>query len=170
VLDDELRETIKALVVDKEQEMTCRAQPGVAEDVADRMAVSSVPLRVVVAEDNEFNSQLMSGLLSKRGHDVRIARTGTETLRLLELGEYDLLLLDVHMPELDGFQVIHAIRRQEQATGRRLPVIAVTARSRKEDRDRCLDAGMDDYLAKPINAASLWTAIDRLLTSASAES
>jgi CheY-like chemotaxis protein len=120
----------------------------------------------VVAEDNDFNVQLMSALLSKRGHDVRVAKTGAEALRLIELGGCDLLLLDVHMPVLDGFQVIHAIRGQEQTQGGHLPVVAVTARSRKEDRDRCLEAGMDDYLAKPICATSLWAAIERLVPSA----
>jgi len=74
---------------------------------------------------------------------------------------FDLLLLDVHMPEMDGFQVAMALREHERQTGGRLPVIALTARSRKEDREQCLAAGMDDFLAKPIRAAELWTAIDR---------
>jgi CheY-like chemotaxis protein len=119
-------------------------------------------LRVLVAEDNEFNSQLLELLLVGRGHHVRLAKTGRETLRLVEADPYDLLLLDVHMPELDGFGVIHAIREREQDTGGRLPVVAVTARSRKEDRQRCLEAGMDDFLLKPINAMDLWAAIDRV--------
>ena len=76
---------------------------------------------------------------------------------------FDLLLLDVHMPELDGFQVVRAIRERERTAGGHLPVIALTARSRKEDRERCLAAGMDDFLAKPIRAADLWAAIDRVI-------
>src|SRR5262249_10225187 len=76
--------------------------------------------------------------------------------------DFDLLLLDVHMPGLDGFQVIRTIRERERGVGGHLPVIALTARSRKEDRDQCLAAGMDDFLAKPIQAADLWAAIDRL--------
>ncbi len=82
-------------------------------------------------------------------------------------GGFDLLLLDVHMPELDGFQVIQAIRERERVGGGHLPVIALTARSRKEDRERCLAAGMDDFLAKPVGAADLWAAIDRVATACS---
>jgi two-component system sensor histidine kinase/response regulator len=80
--------------------------------------------------------------------------------------EIDLLLLDIHMPELDGFQVIRLIREREQATGGHLPVIALTARSRKEDREQCLAAGMDDFLAKPVRAAELQAAIERLMANA----
>ena len=78
--------------------------------------------------------------------------------------DYDLLLLDVHMPALDGFQVIQKIRERERSVGGHLPVIALTARSRKEDRERCLAAGMDDFLAKPIQAPDLWAAIDRAMS------
>ena len=77
--------------------------------------------------------------------------------------DFDLLLLDLHMPELDGFQVVQAIREHERATGGHLPVIALTARSRKEDRERCLAAGMDDYLCKPIRSVELFAAIERVL-------
>ena len=119
-------------------------------------------LRVLVAEDNEFNSELLLQLLVRRGHRVRLANTGREALRLAEEGGHDLLLLDVHMPELDGFSVIEAIRQRELSTGSRLPVIAVTARSRQVDRERCLAAGMDDFLVKPISAAKLWESIERV--------
>ena len=121
------------------------------------------PLRILVAEDNEFNAQLLEQLLVRRGHRVRLANNGREALALAEEGAFDLLLLDVHMPELDGFQVVQAIRERERTAGGHLPVIALTARSRKEDRERCLAAGMDDFLAKPIQAADLWAAIDRVV-------
>jgi CheY-like chemotaxis protein len=120
-------------------------------------------LRVLVAEDNEFNAQLLRQLLGRRGHRVRLANNGREALRLAEEGGFDLLLLDVHMPELDGLQVAKQVRARERAVGGHLPIIALTARSRKEDRDHCLAAGMDDFLAKPIQAVDLWTAIDRVL-------
>jgi CheY-like chemotaxis protein len=116
-----------------------------------------------VAEDNEFNAQLLEQLLVRRGHHVRLANNGREALSLAEEGAFDLLLLDVHMPELDGFQVMQAVRERERTVGGHLPVIALTARSRKEDRERCLAAGMDDFLAKPIQAANLWEAIDRVV-------
>jgi CheY-like chemotaxis protein len=119
------------------------------------------PLHILVAEDNEFNAQLLEQLLGRRGHRVRLANNGREALRLAGEGGLDVLLLDVHMPELDGFQVAQAVRERERKTGGRLPIIALTARSRKEDRERCLAAGMDDFLAKPIQAADLWAAIDR---------
>src|SRR5262249_52500702 len=93
---------------------------------------------------------------------VRLTTNGREALFLAEEGVFDLLLLDIHMPELDGFGVVGAIREREQATGGHLPVIALTARSRKEDRERCLAAGMDDFLTKPVAAAVLLAAIDRL--------
>jgi PAS domain S-box-containing protein len=160
-------------------------------------------LRILVAEDNEFNAQLLEQLLVRRGHRVRLATNGREALAVLgirsqepgarsqesgvrsqesgvrsqESGgnfsltpdprlltpDFDLLLLDIHMPELDGFQVVHAVRERERTMGGHLPVIALTARSRKEDRERCLAAGMDDFLAKPIQAVDLWAAIDRVV-------
>jgi two-component system sensor histidine kinase/response regulator len=146
-------------------------------------------LRILVAEDNEFNAQLLEQLLVRHGHRVRPANNGREALSLLGISsqesgvrsqqadanasltpdscpltpDFDLLLLDVHMPELDGFQVIQAIRERERSAGGHLPVIALTARSRQEDRERCLAAGMDDFLAKPIQAADLWVAIDRVV-------
>jgi PAS domain S-box-containing protein len=121
------------------------------------------PLHVLVAEDNEFNAQLLEQLLGRRGHRVRLADNGRAALALAAEEAFDLLLLDVHMPELDGFQVVRAIRERERRTGGHLPIIALTARSRKEDRERCLAAGMDDFLAKPIQAANLWAAIDRIV-------
>jgi CheY-like chemotaxis protein len=123
---------------------------------------SSKPLRILVAEDNEFNAQLLEQLLGRRGHRVRVADNGRKALALAAEGAFDLLLLDVHMPELDGFQVVRALRERELAAGGHLPIIALTARSRKEDRERCLAAGMDDFLAKPIQAADLWAAIERV--------
>jgi CheY-like chemotaxis protein len=116
----------------------------------------------LVAEDNEFNAQLLEQLLVRRGHRVRLASDGRQALALAEEGGFDLLLLDVHMPELDGFQVVRAIRERERVAGGHLPVLALTARVREEDRERCLAAGMDDFLAKPIRAAELWAAIDRV--------
>jgi CheY-like chemotaxis protein/HPt (histidine-containing phosphotransfer) domain-containing protein len=121
------------------------------------------PLRVLLAEDNEFNQEVVLHLLGRQGHKVQVARDGREALAALDEGPFDLLLLDVHMPELDGFRVIEALRQREQGTGRHLPVIALTARAAPGDRARCLQAGMDDYLAKPLHAADLLAAIERAL-------
>lgn len=125
-------------------------------------AAVDVGLRILVAEDSEFNAQLLEKLLVKRGHSVRLVPTGREALALASVFDFDLMLLDVHMPEMDGFDVIRGIREREQVTGGHLPVIALTARSRKEDRERCLAAGMDDFLAKPIQTDQFWSTIERV--------
>jgi PAS domain S-box-containing protein len=126
-------------------------------------------LSILVAEDNEFNAQLLEQLLARRGHRVRLANNGRDALAVAEEGNFDLLLLDIHMPELDGFQVVRAVRERERTAGGHLPVIALTARSRAEDRQQCLAAGMDDFLTKPIQAADLWTVIDRVVAGPSAD-
>jgi CheY-like chemotaxis protein len=126
-----------------------------------RKTTAGDALRVLVAEDNELNSELMQQLLLSRGHEVRLAITGREALQLAESEDYDVMLLDVHMPELDGFSVARALRERERMTGGHLPVIAVTARARAEDRQRCAAAGMDGFIAKPISAVELWATIDR---------
>jgi PAS domain S-box-containing protein len=130
-------------------------------DEADHLLTK--PLRVLVAEDNEFNAQLIEQLLIRRGHKVSLAQNGREALTLLNESKFNLLILDIHMPELDGFEVVGAIRNWERDTGEHLPVIALTARSRSADRDQCLAAGMDEFLTKPFRADDLWTVIDRLL-------
>jgi signal transduction histidine kinase len=132
-------------------------------DAASHGVAHRTGLRVLVAEDDEFSQELLQGLLAGWGHHVRIAPSGRDALSCIEAGQaFDVLLLDVHMPELDGFGVIGAIRERERAGGARLPVIAVTARSRKEDLERCLAAGMDRFVTKPIRAAELRAAIDEL--------
>jgi len=127
-------------------------------------AASSRRLRILVAEDNPFFQRLVEHLLRQKGHDGRVASDGLEALGALEQESFDLMLLDVHMPGSDGFQVIEALRQREQATGAHLPVIALTARATKSDRKRCLTAGMDDYLAKPVGAVDMFAAIERLLS------
>jgi CheY-like chemotaxis protein/HPt (histidine-containing phosphotransfer) domain-containing protein len=123
---------------------------------------SSLSLHILVAEDNELSAQVLEQALVRQGHRVRLASNGREVLALAEQGSFDLLLLDVHMPELDGFQVVQAVRERERTAGGHLPIIALTARSRKEDRERCLAAGMDDFQTKPIRPADLLAAIDRV--------
>jgi two-component system sensor histidine kinase/response regulator len=142
---------------DAEALLISPARPPIPEGLA------GVPLRILAAEDNEFNRDLLEHMLARLGLSAAMATNGQEALALLEREPFDLLLLDIHMPELDGFQVVGAIRERERTAGGHLPVIALTARSRKEDRDRCLQAGMDEYLAKPFNAEDLWAAIDRLV-------
>src|SRR5207245_7312907 len=97
---------------------------------------AATPLRILVAEDNELSAQVLEQALDRQGHRVQVASNGREVLTLAEQGGFDLLLLDVHMPELDGFQVVRAVRERELTTGGHLPIIALTSRSRKEDRGR----------------------------------
>jgi len=161
---DELLETIYQVMNRVRGSAPSAAQSAPVEERTPDTVPAVAPLNILVAEDNDFNAQLLEQLLVRRGHHVRLASDGRKALSLAEEGAFDLLLLDVHMPELDGFQVIQAIRERERSAGGHLPVVALTARSRKEDRDRCLAAGMDDFLAKPIQAPNLWAAIDRVVS------
>ena len=160
VQQDELLETITRVISRPNGNGPSAVNPQPKQGTPD---VPATPLHILVAEDNEFNSQLLEQLLVRRGYSVRLANNGREALSLSEEGGFDLLLLDIHMPEMDGFQVIQAIRERERSTGGHLPVIALTARSRNEDRELCLAAGMDDFLAKPIQSADLWVSVDRVV-------
>jgi signal transduction histidine kinase/DNA-binding response OmpR family regulator len=119
-------------------------------------------LRILLAEDNAVNQKLAARLLQKRGHTVAVAETGAAALRALGEREFDLILMDVQMPEMDGLEATAAIRKGEQATGRHIPIIAMTAHAMAGDRERCLEAGMDRYLSKPLKAAELFLAIESL--------
>jgi two-component system, sensor histidine kinase and response regulator len=160
---DELLETIYQVMNAVRGSAPSAGQSAPAEERTPETVPAIASLNILVAEDNDFNAQLLEQLLVRRGHRVRLANDGRKALSLADDGTFDLLLLDVHMPEMDGFQVIRAIRERERSAGGHLPVVALTARSRKEDRDRCLAAGMDDFLAKPIQAPDLWAAIDRVV-------
>jgi signal transduction histidine kinase len=121
-------------------------------------------LTVLVAEDNPVNQRVATAMLKRRGHQVTIAPNGAEAVRLVALQAFDAVFMDVQMPELDGLEATQAIRRAEAGTGRHLPIIAMTAHAMNGDRERCLAAGMDDYLTKPVSIAG----IDRVLTALAA--
>jgi two-component system sensor histidine kinase/response regulator len=112
-------------------------------------------LRVLLVEDNAVNQRLASRLLEKRGHRVVVTANGLEALAALERGGFDLVFMDVQMPEMDGFEATAAIRKQEKPGGKRQEVIALTAHAMKGDQERCVAAGMDGYLSKPIRAQEL---------------
>ena len=158
----ELMETILRVMVHEGDPEGLLASPAVALPPVPE-SLLGVPLRILAAEDNVFNRDLLEHMLTRLGLSAAMAVNGREALALLEREPFDLVLLDIHMPELDGFQVVEAIRERERTAGGHLPVIALTARSRKEDRERCLRAGMDECLTKPYTAADLWAAIDRVL-------
>jgi CheY-like chemotaxis protein len=157
---DELLETIYRVMSRAQGDAPPAAEE---QDREPGPAPAAAPLRVLLAEDDEFSAQLMDKLLGRQGHRVRLASNGREALDLAGQGAFDLMLLDMHMPELDGLGVVRAVRERERVAGGHLPVIALTARSRKEDRERCLADGVDDFLTKPVSAAGLLAAIDRLV-------
>jgi CheY-like chemotaxis protein len=118
---------------------------------------------VLVAEDNVVNQKLVARLLEKWGHTVGLASTGTEVLRALDREPFDLVLMDVQMPDMDGLQATAAIRAQEHMTGTHVPIIALTAYVMPGDEAQCLAAGMDAYVTKPIRPADLRTALQRVM-------
>jgi two-component system, sensor histidine kinase and response regulator len=122
------------------------------------------PLRILLAEDGVVNQKVAVSLLERRGHSVQVANNGREALAALERERFDLVLMDVQMPELDGFEATAAIRVQEREEGGHLPIVAMTAHAMKGDRERCLAAGMDDYLSKPIRADELYETVERVGT------
>ena len=117
---------------------------------------------ILLAEDSLINQKLAIGLLEKWGHRVTVANTGLEAVTLSENQEFDLVLMDVQMPELDGLDATRAIRQREAQSGKHLPIVAMTAHAMKGDRERCLEVGMDDYLMKPIRAEELFQALERI--------
>ncbi len=120
-------------------------------------------LHVLVAEDNAVNQRLVTHLLGKHNHSVEMVANGREALEALKSSVFDLVLMDVQMPEMDGFAATAAIRQEEQSSGRHLPIVALTAHAMKDDAARCLAAGMDGYVAKPIVPAHLFAVIDEAL-------
>jgi CheY-like chemotaxis protein/HPt (histidine-containing phosphotransfer) domain-containing protein len=121
-------------------------------------------LCILVAEDNLVNQTLAVRLLEKRGHKVAVAADGRQALEMLESQSFDLVIMDLQMPEMDGLEATAKIREREKGTGTHLPIIAMTAYAMKRDRDRCREAGMDGYLAKPIQPQELYAALESIVT------
>jgi CheY-like chemotaxis protein len=115
------------------------------------------PLRILVVEDDPVSRMLASTMLTSNGHSVVTASDGVEALSLVEQRPFDMILMDIQMPEMDGFEVTKNIRQREHQLGGRVPIVAVTANAMQGDRERCLAWGMDDYISKPVDQ-------DRLLT------
>jgi two-component system, sensor histidine kinase and response regulator len=117
--------------------------------------VHGASCRILLTEDNIVNQRVALRILEKAGHVVAVAENGKVALGMLAERTFDLILMDVQMPEMGGFEATALIREKEEFTGRHIPIVAMTAHAMAGDRERCLDAGMDDYLAKPVAAASL---------------
>ena len=126
-------------------------------------------LRVLVAEDTPANQRFITVLLEKHGHSTFVAHNGREALAALESEHFDLILMDVQMPEMSGLEATERIRTRERTTGGQIPILALTAYALDEDEERCLAAGMNGYLSKPFKEEQLFTAIDRILPTDHAE-
>ena len=161
VAQDELLHAIESVFDENAARLSDPVSLATDENGPRSPSLAAIPLSVLVAEDNPLNSQVVLHLLVSRGHTVCTATNGHDALRQLTVHSFDLLLVDLHMPGLDGFEVVQTLRQREVLTGEHLPVVALTARSRAEDRSRCLAAGMDDFLAKPIDRDALWAVIGR---------
>jgi PAS domain S-box-containing protein len=121
-------------------------------------------LHILLAEDNVVNQKLVVRILEKRGDYVVVKNNGKEALEAFRRGPFDLIIMDVQMPKMDGFEATAAIRELEEASGGHVPIVAMTAHAMKGDRERCIEAGMDGYVSKPLKAAHLYEVIENLMT------
>ena len=128
------------------------------------LSVGQKILRVLVAEDNAVNQLLTKRLVENQGHTVVLVASGRQALEAIEAGNVDLVLMDVQMPDMNGFEATAAIRERERRTKGHLPIIAMTANAMQGDKELCLDAGMDAYVSKPVNLNELFTAIERVMS------
>jgi signal transduction histidine kinase/DNA-binding response OmpR family regulator len=152
IRQSELREAIARVLGAREQK---GAIPLITRYSLQDAREPAASLRILLAEDNAVNQLLASRLLEKRGHSVVVAGNGREALEALEKGRFDLMFMDVQMPVMDGFETTAAIRKKEDGSGIRLPIVALTAHAMKGDREKCLAGGMDGYLTKPIRPQEL---------------
>ncbi|UZW57773.1 response regulator [Sphingobium sp. JS3065] len=157
VRQSELLEAIFAVL-----KVTVREETALPEPVPD----DRPSLHVLVAEDNAVNQRLALRLLEKRGHRVKIVGDGAQAVEALAQDRFDVVLMDVQMPEMDGFQATAAIRERERGQGKHMPIIAMTAHAMRGDRERCLAAGMDDYISKPLRAEDFYEVVEGRFASA----
>jgi two-component system, sensor histidine kinase and response regulator len=118
------------------------------------------PLQILLAEDGIVNQEVAVGLLEMHGHHIEIANNGKEAISAIERQNFDLVLMDLEMPEMDGLEAAAAIRVREQTSGGHVPIVAMTAHAVKGFRERCLHAGMDDYITKPIRPDDLLRVVE----------
>ena len=146
---------------------------GLAKPVASPEAVAQVTpppqrsLQILVAEDNPVNQKLAVAMLKKIGHQVTLASNGTDAIAKWEQSRFDLIFMDVQMPEMDGFEATRQIRSRENGKKSHIPIVAMTANALHGDREKCVALGMDDYVSKPISRRALAEAIERVAPAAS---
>jgi PAS domain S-box-containing protein len=169
---EQLRIAEQLLKPVKPSELSCAIGMSLGVLVSESKAGEAVPrdapfelpaLRFLLAEDSHFNQKLAIGLMTKHGHSITTANNGKEAIAALESDQFDVVLMDVEMPEMDGFEATAVIRTMELQTGEHLPIIAMTAHAMKGDRERCLEAGMDGYVSKPIHTQQLFEVVKSVL-------
>jgi len=148
---------------------TARFAKGVAQsvnpevpEIRPREARDRRPLHILLAEDNLINQRLAMRLLEKEGYVTISATNGGEAVKLYSERSFDLILMDVHMPEMSGIEATRAIRQLEASTGRHVPIIALTASAMSEDKEACLEVGMDEYISKPISPEEFLRTLQRV--------
>jgi two-component system, sensor histidine kinase and response regulator len=132
--------------------------------IKDRRNVQERVMQVLLAEDNTINQRLATRLLEKRGHRVTVANNGQEAIAQLQGSSFDLVLMDIQMPVIDGLEATRMIRERETETGTHQPIVALTAHAVKGDQERCESAGMDGYLAKPIRPEELDAVLQKYMS------
>jgi PAS domain S-box-containing protein len=140
-----------------------QARPSGAQALRPVRPAQQKKLRILIAEDNPVNSRLATHLVAKQGHSSAVVGSGRDVLEALARETFDVVLMDVQMPDMDGFEATRAIRAQEQTSQKHIPIIAMTAHAMSGDRERCLEAGMDAYVTKPIDATKLLAAISDVM-------
>jgi PAS domain S-box-containing protein len=158
---DELQIAISAAMSGALREKRSASPSAQGATAASGEPQTSHRLRILLAEDNPVNQRVALHILQKAEHSVVAVGNGREALEALAREEFDVVLMDVQMPKMDGFEATNAIRSKEQITGRRVPIIAMTAHAMQGDRERCLEAGMDEYVSKPVRAAELLRIIQK---------
>jgi PAS domain S-box-containing protein len=156
VKQSELFDVIVSVLSPREQQPSVRSR-------SRRTSRSTRRLKVLLAEDNAINQMLATRILENLGHRATVVSNGREALSAARAGRFDLVVMDVQMPDMDGFEATAAIRKLEKTTGKHLPIIAMTAHAMKGDRERCLAAGMDAYVSKPIRVGDLEKAITQTI-------
>ena len=132
-------------------------------DQSELDTTSTIPLRILLAEDNPVNQKVANRILAKLGYNIDIVDTGQKALTAARTGHYDVIFMDVQMPEMDGLDATRAIRR-DPSIAQQPYIIAMTAAAMQMDREKCIDAGMDDFVSKPTRVESLVSALDRSVT------
>jgi CheY-like chemotaxis protein len=155
IVPSELREIVSLAIV---------SLGSPAEPSAETLEQSVRSLRILLADDNIVNQRLVMRTLEKRGCFVGVATTGHEVLLALEQERFDVILMDIQMPTMGGWETASAIRQREQEHGGHVPIIAMTAYASQKNRERCLAAGMDDYVTKPIEVSVLLATIARVVS------